>query len=96
MDAPHIPKDHLSVSMDALYHRLHDDGVIPDAHKERYFEHNQTGAFVWEAFDRNDSLAKMAKNPSDEFGVALNDAHRDVLGLIAGLERNGFIKRSNP
>lgn len=96
MEAPHVANGHFSVSTDALYHRLHDEGVILDMRTERYFGLNQTGAFVWEALARNDSTTKIAKDMSDHFGISLDDAHRDVTTLTDELERNGLIKRLQP
>jgi len=53
---------------------------------------NETGAFVWERLDGERRLEDILREILDEFEVEEGTARRDLLELIAELEKAGAIR----
>lgn len=53
---------------------------------------NETGAFIWERLDGKRRLEEILEEIRDEFEVEEDEALRDLLEMIAELEKAGAIR----
>lgn len=86
------PTDRYTVSPDAFFERVHDEGVILDNKQELYFALNESGTCVWDAVASGESVETAAQHLADRFGITLDTARRDTAALIQELLSRGLLK----
>jgi hypothetical protein len=86
------PTDRFTVSPNAFFERVHDEGVILDNKQELYFALNESGTCVWDAVASGESVENAAQHLAERFGVDLDIARRDTYALVQDLLSRGLLK----
>lgn len=58
---------------------------------QQVFTLNDTAMFVWERLDGSRDVDGLAHEVADEFETTPDEARRDVVGFIEGLEQSGLV-----
>jgi hypothetical protein len=83
--------DRFTVSPNAFFERVHDEGVILDNKQELYYALNESGTCIWDAVAGGETVEVAAQRLARQFGIAPDVARRDTAALVQDLVSRGLL-----
>ena len=78
-------------SQDTAHRKLADEAIVVNFTSSFFYNLNPVGSHIWERCDGQHSVAQIAGEVADEYGVTLEEATRDCQEFIDGLVGEGLL-----
>jgi hypothetical protein len=79
---------------DALSARVDDELVLLDPRTSLYFGLDRVGRRVWDLLEEPRSIGELCATLEQEFDVAPEDCHADVIGFVARMAEADLVELS--
>jgi len=66
--------------------------VVLDRHRRLIHQLNKTASYIWERCDGKSTVAEIANELAEAFGIDVDSAERDTVTVVEELESLGLIK----
>lgn len=78
-------------NQDTAHRKLADEAMVVNYHSSFFYNLNPVGSEIWERCDGQHSVAQIAAELAETYGITLEEATRDCQEFIEGLVGEGLL-----